>query len=44
MGNFIKLCILVCYLKITAFCYDLNFDKIYALFSVNSFSPEIMVV
>ena len=32
------------YLEITAIYVMLNFDKMYALFGVNSFSPEIMVV
>ena len=31
-------------LEITAICCDLNYDKIYVLFGVNSFSPEIMDV
>ena len=25
-------------------CHDFNFDQIYALFGVNSFSPEIMLM
>ena len=37
-------CISVYSLEIIALCQDFNFDKIYALFGVNSFSPEIMVV
>ena len=32
------------HLKITTICHNFNVDKIYALFSVNSFSPETMVV
>ena len=30
-------------LKITAILFNFNFDKIYTLLGVNSFSPEIMV-
>ena len=39
-----KLCILVYNLENTAICTNFNFDKVYAHFGVNSFSPEIMVV
>ena len=39
-----KLCILVYNLENTAICNNFNYDKVYAHFNVNSFSPEIMVV
>ena len=32
------------YLEITAFGHDLNVEKIYAYFGVNSFLPKILVV
>ena len=31
-------------LEITTVCRDFNFDKIYTLFGVNYFSPQIMIV
>ena len=31
-------------LQIAAICINFNFDKIYALFGVNSFAPEIVDV
>ena len=44
LGILIKLCILVYNLKIMANCRKFFSDKIYALFGVNYFGPEIMVV
>ena len=43
-GVLLKLCILVYNLEITTIRRDFNFDKVYALFSVSSFSHETMVV
>ena len=43
-GILLKNCILMYYLEITATSLHINFYKIYALFGVNNFSPEIMVV
>ena len=39
-----KLCILVYNFEIKAICRNMNFDQIYSLFGVNSFSPNIMLV
>ena len=43
-GILLKLCILVYNFEIKTICCDFNFEKIYALFDVHAFSPEIMVV
>ena len=43
-GILFKLFILVYNIEITSICGNLNFNKMYALFGENSFSPEIMVV
>ena len=42
-GILLKFRILVSYLWITVTFCDLNFEKIYALFGVNFFPPEIML-
>ena len=43
IGHFLIFFTLLYNLKIIALCHNFNFDKIYTLFGVNSFSPEIMV-
>ena len=43
-GILLICCILVYNFKSVALCQDFNFDKIYVLFGINSFSPKIMVV
>ena len=44
IGYFISIVYLMYYLEIKTICCNLNFDNIYALFGLNAFSPEIMVV